>query len=460
MRINKKHSINNLMDYLRNRLSNKERFDLEKEITKDPFLEDAMDGFAQLTANELEHDLEKLNKGLTTRLQKNKKQKIIPYLKIAAGIAIIIGLGSVIIFNSLTNLSNKEIAENIEIDKKSDTSGIKLLPINEARKLLDEFSIEEKEEQVEKSILVNTNKKPYSEQKQIKEKPIKNENANANLNLVADMEVEDENTEPNIESINLNPEMAILSSGSAPATEISAAPQVASAKELTFTIQGVVVDADTKEPLPGANITQGNNGIITDINGNFEFKIVDDSIIQIAYIGYEPKEISISELAQNNNQIEMQVNQLALEEVTIVSYESKKQSQLLSSVSKESRKKRFPSRSKKQSNQTDEDLKSIEIQISYNTKLDVHAIPSAGVKELEKRIAKELLIENKSALPIVVEFMVDTDGSISEFKIIQSSSNDLSNEIKQLLKNDTAWNPAKNKDVKEKEYVTLTIYFR
>jgi len=101
MSINKKHSIQNLIDYLRNRLSNRERFDLEKEITKDPFLEDAMDGFAQLTADELEHDLEKLDKSLTKKLQKGKKRKLIPYLKIAAGVAIIIGLGSVIIFNNL-----------------------------------------------------------------------------------------------------------------------------------------------------------------------------------------------------------------------------------------------------------------------------------------------------------------------------------------------------------------------
>ena len=59
-----------------------------------------------------------------------------------------------------------------------------------------------------------------------------------------------------------------------------------------ITFSGKVIDAQTKEPLPGATITIQDLKIsaITDLNGVFSFKRIPDQgkfLIQISYLGYK-----------------------------------------------------------------------------------------------------------------------------------------------------------------------------
>src|SRR2546423_1586785 len=66
-------------------------------------------------------------------------------------------------------------------------------------------------------------------------------------------------------------------------------------KELVkFTVHGIVMDEETKEPLPGASviIQDKSNGTVTDINGQFNIDVVSNdyrSMLEISYLGYEKK---------------------------------------------------------------------------------------------------------------------------------------------------------------------------
>jgi hypothetical protein len=60
-------------------------------------------------------------------------------------------------------------------------------------------------------------------------------------------------------------------------------------------ISGTITD-ESKLPLPGANIViKGTSkGTISDFDGNFTIEANPDDILQISYLGYESKEVKIS----------------------------------------------------------------------------------------------------------------------------------------------------------------------
>ena len=72
-----------------------------------------------------------------------------------------------------------------------------------------------------------------------------------------------------------------------------------SAMAQNFTVSGIVTDAKTNEPLIGANVMIKNEsglGVITDANGKFTFKGVNEyQILVFSYIGYDNIEIPIKD---------------------------------------------------------------------------------------------------------------------------------------------------------------------
>lgn len=70
-------------------------------------------------------------------------------------------------------------------------------------------------------------------------------------------------------------------------------------------VTGKVTDSQG-EPLPGSNILeQGTtNGVITDFNGNYEITVSSEgAVLEFSYLGFEKKEVAVSE----NNQIDVQL---------------------------------------------------------------------------------------------------------------------------------------------------------
>lgn len=103
--------------------------------------------------------------------------------------------------------------------------------------------------------------------------------------------------------------------------------------EFQQTVKGTIKDANTKEPLVGANVVvEGTtNGIMTDVNGNFSINITNqNTTLLISFIGYEQQRIVVGN--QTSISIELKPNTAALDEVVVVGYGTQKKESVTASV--------------------------------------------------------------------------------------------------------------------------------
>ena len=92
-----------------------------------------------------------------------------------------------------------------------------------------------------------------------------------------------------------------------------------------YIISGIVVDADSQEPLIGANVVEKGtqNGTVTDFEGKFKLQIQQkNAALEISYTGYQSETIK-KVSAGDDIRVEMKVSDAALEEVVVIGYEKK-----------------------------------------------------------------------------------------------------------------------------------------
>ena len=84
------------------------------------------------------------------------------------------------------------------------------------------------------------------------------------------------------------------------------------------TISGTVIDADNNEPLIGVSILEVGtaNGIVTDIDGNFQLSVSEGAKLQLSYVGYETQEINVGKKT-NLGVIELKPEAVGLQDVTV-----------------------------------------------------------------------------------------------------------------------------------------------
>lgn len=102
-------------------------------------------------------------------------------------------------------------------------------------------------------------------------------------------------------------------------------------KTASGNIRGIILD-ESGLPIPGANIVQKGtrNSTSTDFDGLYAINAKKDDVIQVSYIGYEPKEFKVRNSGVYNVSLENSSSQL--NEVVVVGYGSIKKSDLTGSV--------------------------------------------------------------------------------------------------------------------------------
>lgn len=103
-------------------------------------------------------------------------------------------------------------------------------------------------------------------------------------------------------------------------------------------IKGVVVDADTGEPLMGATVQPkgGGNGDATDLNGEFSLRIPDNvRMLVVSYVGYATQEVAVSDYVR----VELLNESHQFDEVIVVAYGTSKKTSFTGSASAVSNKK-------------------------------------------------------------------------------------------------------------------------
>lgn len=117
--------------------------------------------------------------------------------------------------------------------------------------------------------------------------------------------------------------------------EINTIPFKPHVEELTVSdVSGIVLDAETSEPLIGVTVlVDGYNiGTITDIEGYFNLSIPEDAThLKFSFVGYKDKRIGIS--SQSEMRILLSPDITNLEEIIVVGYTSSKTKDLTGSIS-------------------------------------------------------------------------------------------------------------------------------
>ncbi|WP_460539428.1 SusC/RagA family TonB-linked outer membrane protein [Echinicola sediminis] len=90
----------------------------------------------------------------------------------------------------------------------------------------------------------------------------------------------------------------------------------------TISVSGTVTDAETDEPIPGANILiKGTTkGMVTDIDGNYQISVNQDQTLVFSFIGYKSQERPVNNQSIIN--ISLEANESELDEFVVVGYQS------------------------------------------------------------------------------------------------------------------------------------------
>lgn len=102
----------------------------------------------------------------------------------------------------------------------------------------------------------------------------------------------------------------------------------------TQTIKGVIIDAQTREPIMGATIVEidakPTNGTSSDLDGNFTLTIKRQGRVRISFVGYQDQELAGSSFTQGQiKQITMSENAAVLGEIVVTALGIKREKKLL-----------------------------------------------------------------------------------------------------------------------------------
>ncbi|WKV13210.1 TonB family protein [Marivirga harenae] len=332
-------SIEKMKAYANGTLSPAEQHQVEKYLLSHPFEAEAMEGY--LENPDALNDLPSLKAKLQSKTTPKQEKRVIPMWKKAlpyAAVFLLFIISSILILNffqqdeALAPLAIKS-EEAIEFDKnKSPTNPPNALEAEAIEKesdnqpstvaeSTDSNSKKEKEQPVqtvqdiellaqnesistEEQLIVSETAVPY-------EDTFKEVNKDSMVGKVAGIE-----TDQNNPSAARSKKVSDLASSIAPTdneTVITARKKNATPP----TISGEVLDAETGEPVPGANIMlKGTTiAISTDLDGNFEIAAKLNDVLIVNFIGMKQQEFVVGE--KSGNKIYLNTDAAQLSEVVV-----------------------------------------------------------------------------------------------------------------------------------------------
>jgi hypothetical protein len=205
-------------------------------------------------------------------------------------------------------------------------------------------------------------------------------------------------------------------------------------------IRGRVISGEDQLPISGAVIfLRGSNvGTITDLDGRFELQVPDSgSIIQAVFIGMETAEIKAGEI--QDGEIILDPSELALNEVVVIGYGSKRKSETSGAVS--------------------EIIPDAHQQIpGYKA-----ATPVTGKRAFNTYIRENQIFPEGTGMSravVVIAFKVGKNGRPENIEIVRSPQEPFSWEAIRLLKNGPDWQPAMSGDNILDDNVQVRIILR
>jgi len=301
-----------LTDYIKGKRHGKDANQLEREAMKDPFLNDAIEGFDAVHGDHFSA-IRELEKKINEKQQKQNKTIYFRRwtIGIAATIALVLGIGG------LLDYKFKTAPEIAVVTPKKETDTVKSATIKEHKvestpiKTVPEKIISQNIKKKQIKTKQKSASKPDQElfEMESNEPPMQAEIA-SDSKATASVEIQDVD-----KSI---PELRVVTS---PATPAATALKPVS-NTLQNKISGIIVD-ENNQPMIGATVQlKGTNSqTISDINGKYELTVPKDKTKDLKlvanYIGYNKKEFAAN---TDSNIIKLEPDNVALNEVVVIGY--------------------------------------------------------------------------------------------------------------------------------------------
>lgn len=395
--------------YLNGELDAYAMHQLEKEAQNDPFLMEALEGYEK-TGTGQQNNIEDIHTRLKSRVNK-KEARVIPWriISIAASIFIALTIGGLW-------LKYRQPAPESKIVAKMVLPPAKKVPADTAH-LKQTLVATLRPKERPKTIVPRGAGKPRA-----KAENLTNTYTNAEINTSAPVGNADTKVAEYTPASSLKKDSTSLASRDVAANTYKSlmgkAAGVAILPQAAFGIKRKAITGIVKDntaPLPGVSVKiKGTNiAAVTDANGKFTLPSVPDkAVLDLAFVGYEKKEINANN--RDSLVIAMQPNNNSLNEVVIVGYGTRKEQE-------------------------------------YQP-----AQPAAGWDGYKKYLKDNAISPDGKTGTVKLSFMVNTDNSLSGFKIINSISAKTDSAAINLVTNGPDWQKS---NTGKPEKVKLRIKF-
>ncbi len=368
---------------------------LEERALEDPFLAEAMEGFSELTIKK--NDFVDLNERLKDRIR-SKSEKGAGYFgfknwTIAASIVVLIGLVSIYL-----NLPDK--SKNSLVDGLPENAAIPGLKKEQRENDFNEDTVLGKQEVIDQSpVIVSLEKQDTNTNEVIASSDQIVLQSVASSSALAIDSLQNENV--------------IASDNNLMAARSSQGMLAKSKRSLNNTIKGKVTDAETKTALAGVSVTDIESGITatTDHNGEFKIPAESEAKLSLRLLGFQKKELEVFE--GDSLQVSLKPENATLSEVVVVGYGAGKVKQ--------------------------------------------GAGPKDGWAEFRKYLNENNELETNETGAVVVEFVINANGSLSDFKILKSLSKLADARAIYLIRNYSSWQGSSDGTANK---VKVTLRFR
>jgi outer membrane biosynthesis protein TonB len=445
-------SLSDFLKYLKGIFTGRERNAFEKELEKDPFVAEAMEGFESLSPEEVENDLLKLHNRLSKRIEKRNR---VLYFRIAASIAVIIAVSTLYLTLSDRQLEDFAGAPTVsEAIKEEPLEEVESEPMKEKQKeTLAEKSEVTPEGEKSKVESIADDRETFREHKQDPEPEMKAPVKSSKKSIEPVSVPIAETAEPEISEQEVLAEdvqqqaISVPEKGKSLALPQQAVPRedknariISSDLARQKVLTGVVLSSEDSLPLPGATIRiRGtNSGTVTNTDGSFIMAGVEEEnpTLIASFIGMENKEIKAE--TNENLEIVLEPSAMSLDEVVVVGYGHPTERALTEAVSEI------------------DDLDQ-EIENTYHG-----AYPVRGTADFKDYIEENTIYPDStvSRAVVVLKFVVTKSGRPSQIEVLKSPSEKFSSEAIRLLKEGPDWVPAENGGQYIEDKTRIRILFK
>jgi TonB family protein len=432
---------NDIERYLRGEMTSAEMHALEREALNDPFLAEALEGVDQTGKDSFLFDLKQLSNSVRQRTSLRKPKMISMWnwsIGIAAGL-IILALSSVYVITIINSNKQRELlSEKKEVAPTDTTPSTTMLKDSSTEKNLiaENAPTKSAEDKVSKS---------KSQSSELKQNPVASSAPQEPTlpssgpvapatqpeaeSLPSKPTTPDETVESTSELAEARDDQARKKEASGIADKKSVAAPTAVQRSTSSTVhlaRGKVTSAEDNSALPGVNVViKGTSvGTITDVEGNFQIALpTEETTLVFSFIGLESVETEANSSESLN--VMMTTDQSQLSEVVVAGYDDTQRTT----------------------------IETFEM-----------AQPEGGKRAFKRYLEQKIeypiqAIENKIEGKVTIEFFVEIDGQLKDFKVLKGLGYGCDDEVIRAVKNGPRWSPSKRNAQPKKDKIRLRYRF-